>query len=127
MKTRRTLLAAATMAFISLGALPAHAAPVNTLRELWSQLSACRSMGDVEGSEITIVFALRRDGALLGEPRITHSRLPGDADEQKRFVAGVVRALDKCLPLDLTQALGGAIAGLLAGDQDWAREEETAI
>jgi hypothetical protein len=127
MKTRRTL-AATTMAFISLGALPAHAAPANTLHELWSELSAClNSTGDVEGSEITIVFALRRDGALLGVPRITYSRLPGDADEQKRFVAGVVRALDKCLPLDLTQALGGAIAGRPLAIRIGRAKKETVI
>lgn len=110
MRTLRFVLAAT--AFIALGPLPAQAAPVDTLREMAARLGAClRSTADVEGSQVTIVFALKRDGALLGKPRISYSRLPGDADEQRRFVAGVARALEKCLPLDLTPAFGGAVAG----------------
>ena len=61
-----------------------------------------------------IVFALKRDGSLLGLPRITHSRLVGDADAQKAFVTDAVRALAKCLPVSITDGLGGAIAGAAA-------------
>jgi hypothetical protein len=126
MKAPRFVLAAA--ALIALGPLPSQAAPANTLREMAARLGAClKSTADVEGSQITIVFALKRDGALLGKPRISYSRLPGDADERTRFVAGVARALEKCLPLDLTPALGGAVAGRPLAIRIGRGKKETAI
>jgi hypothetical protein len=48
---------------------------------------------------------------LLGKPRITHSYLLGDIDEQKAFVADAIGALAMCLPVNITDGLGGAIAG----------------
>jgi hypothetical protein len=71
-----------------------------------------RSHDDLaNGSEVTVLFALRRDGSLLGRPRITHSNLTGDPNDQRLFVGAVVSAIDGCLPLDITPGLGGAIAG----------------
>ncbi len=68
MKAPRFVLA--TAALIALGPLPSQAAPADTLREMAARLGAClKSTADVEGSQITIVFALKRDGALLGKPK----------------------------------------------------------
>ena len=63
------------------------------------------------GSVITITFAMKRDGSLLGKPRISYSHLSGDAGSRRRFVEDVQHALNSCLPLEITPALGGAIAG----------------
>ena len=57
----------------------------------------------------TIIFALKRDGSLLGKPRITHSHLLGDADAQNGFVRAPSDP-GKCLPISITDDLGGAIA-----------------
>jgi hypothetical protein len=65
----------------------------------------------VQVPKLKIIFALKRDGSLLGKPRITHSHLLGDADAQNAFVAGAIGALAKCLPISITDDLGGAIAG----------------
>jgi len=87
-------------------------APANTLADLWRELNACvKTPAAGAGSEVTIVFTLRRDGSLLGQPRINHSHLLGDVDAQKAFVADAIGALARCLPADITDALGGAIAG----------------
>lgn len=90
------------------------AAPANTLQELRLQFSGCLAKSPiVAGSQITIMFAVRRDGSAFGKPRVSYSHLEGDADDRQRFLAEVERAIDACLPLKVTPALGGAIAGRL--------------
>lgn len=86
--------------------------PADTLRALGPALTACwRPPPGSEGSEITIRFSLRRDGSLLGQPRITYSRLSGDAETQRAFVAAALGGLAACLPARITDGLGGTIAG----------------
>jgi len=90
----------------------AKGAPANTLRELYTALGECvKAPEGLPGSEITVVFSLKRDGSLLGRPRISHAKLLGDTSAQKEFVRNVLSAFDKCLPLSLTEGLGGAVAG----------------
>jgi hypothetical protein len=111
-----------------LAAAPAEAQSVaaNSLPELWRGLNHCMGApGDNAGSELTIVFALKRDGSLLGTPRITHSHLMGDADAQRNFVALALGALEKCLPVKITDELGGAIAGRLFAMRIGRRPRET--
>lgn len=61
--------------------------------------------------EITVGFALRRDGTIIGEPWITYSTpsLPGDL--QERYKASVLKMLKDCAPIPLSSRLGAAIAG----------------
>ena len=93
---------------------PAVAAeqPVNTLRELSQTLRECaRIHVPPSGSEITVIFSLKRDGSLLGKPRITYTKLEGDRADQQEFVGDTLSALGHCFPLNITDGLGGAIAG----------------
>jgi hypothetical protein len=70
--------------------------PINTLRQAWEALYACwEPPASSEGMEITLLFSLRRDGTLIGRPRATWS----------------ITALDRALPLPLTDGMGGAVAG----------------
>jgi hypothetical protein len=86
--------------------------PINTIQEMWPALYACwQPPAGSEGMDITLVFSLRRDGTLIGKPRVTWSRLAGTEEEQRAFVASVIEALDKALPLPFTDSMGGAIAG----------------
>jgi hypothetical protein len=48
---------------------------------------------------------------MLGEPRITYSRLAGNPEDQKRFVASVLGGIAACLPLNITDSLAGSVAG----------------
>lgn len=74
--------------------------------------AACwRPPKDSAGMEITLIFSFKRDGTLLGEPRIGFSKLLGDQDLQKRFVASALTALARCAPLKFSPGLAGAIAG----------------
>lgn len=63
------------------------------------------------GMELTLVFSFKRNGEILGKPRISYSKLHGDQDLQKQFVASALNALAACTPLKFTAALGAAIAG----------------
>jgi hypothetical protein len=86
--------------------------PANTLQELFSQLDHCLAVPNgATGSELTVVFSLRRDGSLLGRPRISFAKLPGPAADQRAFAEGIASAFDRCLPALITNGLGGAIAG----------------
>ncbi len=89
------------------------AAPASTLMDLRRQFEGCLAATpvSVEGSRVTIVFMLKRDGSIFGKPRITFSHLEGDAAARQRFVDDAARAVNSCLPLKVTPALGGAIAG----------------
>jgi hypothetical protein len=94
------------------GARAAEAAPANTLRELFPLLTRCwRAPPRSEGSTLTVGITLKRDGTMFGQPTITYSKLAGDADTQKRFVASALAALAACTPVAITDGLGGAIAG----------------
>ncbi len=93
-------------------AVAQNRAPANTLMDIRRQFSACLEGTPIETrSAITIAFAMKRDGSLLGKPRISYSHFVGDADARRRFVEDVRRALNSCLPLTITPALGAAIAG----------------
>ncbi len=122
------LPAALALAFLAATSVEAEAAAANSLRELFSQLRACvgtRSGG--AASELTIIFALKRDGSLFGKPRIVHSRLAGDPPAQRAFVAQAIGALAKCLPMNITDDLGGALAGRLFSIRIGDRSKEMGI
>jgi hypothetical protein len=94
------------------GAHAAEVRPANTLRQLFPMLTRCwHAPAGSEGSQVTIGITLKRDGTLFGQPTITYSKLTGDTDTQKRFVASALAALAACTPASITDALGGAIAG----------------
>ena len=107
---RRSLLGLGALAAL---AGPAVAAPANTLNELFANLEQCVQTSLPEaGTDVTIMFMLNRKGALIGKPRLTHAIWPKDANPRDAAVA-VASDFDNCLPLAITDALGGAIAGRL--------------
>lgn len=112
-----TSIAAVGLAFAVAAASPqdrpcGSREPVNTLRQTWEALYACwEPPAGSEGMEITLMFSLRRDGTLIGRPRATWSKLSGSSNDQRAFVASVLTALDRALPLPLTDGMGGAVAG----------------
>ena len=58
----------ASLASLAASSIEARSAPANTLPDLWRELSACvKAPSDSAGSALTIVFALKRDGSLLGK------------------------------------------------------------
>lgn len=63
------------------------------------------------GMEITVLFTFKRDGSLLGRPRIT-SETRGITDEERLiYRTAVMEALQRCSPMPFTSSMGEAIAG----------------
>jgi hypothetical protein len=116
---RRRAVACAVSVAASTCALPFALAqetpPANTLMDMRRQFGECmagKSLGPA-GSQLTIMFMMKRDGSIFGKPRVTFSHLEGDEEARKRFVDDAERAITACLPFRVTPALGGAIAGRL--------------
>jgi len=106
------LSALAALLGLALGASQGVAAPANTLQDLFANLKRCMGpQSGPPGSQLTVVFSLRRDGSLLGTPRISFSKFGGDVEGQRKFTAGVAAAFDRCLPIAISDGLGGALAG----------------
>lgn len=109
----------------------ARSAPADTLASLWRYLGGCARVEGVPpgaaGSEVTVLFSLKRDGSLLGQPRITHSRLTGSEADQQVFVASALGAVSRCLPAQITDGLGGAIAGRPLSLRLTSRKPERAL
>ena len=57
------------------------------------------------------MFSLKRNGSLNGKPRISYTKLPADEALRNGDTDAIARALDGCLPIPITDGLGGAIAG----------------
>ncbi len=92
--------------------LSAQQGPADTLEALGQALTACfQAPAGSAGSVITVLVSLRRDGTVLGQPRITFSHLVGTPDRRRVFVAAALGALKACTPVAVTPGLGGAIAG----------------
>ena len=104
------LLAAVTL--VAFAPAPVRATPANTLIEMWSQFRYCLRSARLEnGVDLTVRFSFKRDGSLTGEPKVSYFNLRGDTEAERRSAEAVSRALDHCLPVSISDELGGAIAG----------------
>jgi hypothetical protein len=92
--------------------------PADTLAELYPALAACWQAPTGLGApsagsddiEITLRLSLRRDGSLIGPPRVTYAA--GVSGPQRTtLVRGTLDALARCTPAHITPGLGRAIAG----------------
>ncbi len=72
---------------------------------------------------LTLRFSLRRDGTLIGKPVATFSDLGPDDRLNSAFVASILEALDKALPIPFTESMGGAIAGRILSPRFTAAQE----
>ncbi len=86
--------------------------PVGRIRDLFPALRACWTPpAGAAGHETTIRVAFRRDGRVLGPPRITYAGPGAPGREGERLRASIHAALDACSPLAFTPSFGQAIAG----------------
>jgi hypothetical protein len=91
------------------------AAPLNTIAEVFAALEACWIPPALEqaraGMQITVMLSFKRNGELLGKPRITYETPGASDDERASYRVAMAQALRRCTPLRFTDALGGALAG----------------
>ena len=105
----------ALFAFFALSIAPAFAAePANSINAMFDEINRCMSTVRLaEGTDVTIRFMLNRRGGLIGKPRLTYAHWVGDEADRRASAASIAQGFDHCLPLPITDALGGAIAGRL--------------
>jgi hypothetical protein len=96
-------------------ACAADNAQVNTIREMFARLESCWRAPPVApnepGMQLTVVFSFKRNGELMGPPRITFVSNYATAEQKTVFSTAVTEALQRCTPMPLTDGLGHAIAG----------------
>jgi hypothetical protein len=112
----------ATMAYVALvsAALATSAAAqqpltLNTLKDLGAALRACWTPPPLAqsraGMQITVQLSFKRNGELLGSPRITFETAGATNDERLAYRIALAETLKRCTPLPFTAALGNAVAG----------------
>jgi hypothetical protein len=88
--------------------IPNLAALSARLKQCWEPPALPRGN---PGMEITVQFTFKRDGNLLGRPRITYETRNATDDERIIYRTAVMEALQRCVPMPFTPGMGGAIAG----------------
>jgi hypothetical protein len=92
----------------------AQAEPLDTIKEVIAKLYSCwrpPPASRANPMDITVIVSFNREGAILGQPRITYeSANAGDSDRIAYRIA-VMETLQRCAPLPFTEGLGGAVAG----------------
>jgi hypothetical protein len=86
--------------------------PLNTLEDMRVELQRCYQPTAIsQGQQVTIRFAFKADGRLLGVPRVTYVGGAANPTMRKVLAEGALKAIAACTPLALTKGLAGAIAG----------------
>jgi hypothetical protein len=97
------------------GYATAQDAGVATLAAMSARLKQCWQPPALPrgnpGMEITVQFTFKRDGNLLGHPRITYETREATDDERIIYRTAVMQALQRCVPMPFTSGMGNAIAG----------------
>ena len=83
--------------------------PVDLPQEVGPSIAACWR-APRPGDQITIQFSLRRDGSLIGKPRVNYIK-PMNGSSPQALTESILAALDACLPLQFTPRLAANIAG----------------
>jgi hypothetical protein len=89
--------------------------PLNSIAEVFAALEACWIPPALDrsrvGMQITVMLSFKRNGELLGKPRITYETPSASDDERMSYRVAMAQAVARCMPLQFTDALGNALAG----------------
>lgn len=120
----RIAFAIASVAFLMLAAIPAQSQTINpsqkpeqppaisNLQGIGPAIRACwKPPAGSEGMAATVRFSFRRDGTLMGVPRITHTQQSGDSWTSRAFMESIAAAFIDCTPLPFSPSMGQAVAG----------------
>lgn len=87
---------------------------INTIREVFQALEFCwrpPAGSGYSGQEVTLRLSFRRNGEVLGQPRITYYKAGTQEEQREPFTRSVREAFERCSPLPFTESFGKAIAG----------------
>ena len=88
---------------------------LNSIGDLFAELRSCWSPPPPDaaqaGTQMTVRFSFKRDGDMIGPPRMTFATSGLSADTRATYLKAINSSLDACVPLKFSGGLGGAIAG----------------
>lgn len=93
---------------------PSSVRRIDTIQEVFQALRACwraPAGSGLSGQEITVRLSFKRNGEVLGKPRITYYKPGTQEDLREPFTRAVREAFERCTPLPFTESFGAAIAG----------------
>lgn len=76
------------------------------LQRCWSKMAFAQ-----HGASVTLGFGFKRDGTLLGRPKPSTIVFDGNADQRRAFVNAAMKAVNECVPLDISQVIVGGVPG----------------
>src|SRR5207342_3108260 len=98
-----TRFAALSLVAAPLGPALVTAAPLENVSDIGPALLRCwHPPAAPDGSAVTLRFSFRRDGSLMGAPRVTYVGVDGGAKAEREFADSAVRAIEQCAPLELS-------------------------
>ena len=89
----------------------AQAQPIDTIKEVYAKLYSCWRSPRANPMDITVIVSFNREGAILGQPKITYESSNAGDDDRLAYRIAVMETLQRCAPLPFTEGLGGAVAG----------------
>ena len=97
-------------------AVHAQAQPqqIDTIKNVYAKLHSCWRPPPASRAnpiDITVIVSFNREGAILGQPRITYESANAGDNDRIAYRIAVMETLQRCAPLPFTEALGGAVAG----------------
>lgn len=105
-------------AWLSSGSVvSAQTAPdqVDNIKQVFAKLGTCwRSPPPSQANpsiEITVIVSFRRDGTILGHPKITYESEQATDHDRLMYRIAVMETLQRCTPMPFTEAMAGAVAG----------------
>jgi hypothetical protein len=88
---------------------------LDTIGDLFAALRACWTPPPEDeaksGMQVSVKFSFKRDGGLIGPPRMTYATDGVSAQTRDVYLGAIKEALNGCTPLALSKGLSGAIAG----------------
>jgi hypothetical protein len=108
-------LAAPLLALSTVSAAQPRPDRVDNIKEAFARFYSCwkppppqRANPDVA---ITAIVTFRRDGTILGHPKITYESENATDNDRLEYRIAVMEALQRCTPMPFTEGMGGAVAG----------------
>ena len=95
-------------------AAQAQAEPIDTIKDVFAKLYSCWRPPPASRAnpiDITVIVSFNREGAILGQPRITYESGNAGDNDRIAYRIAVMETLQRCAPLPFTEGLGGAVAG----------------
>jgi hypothetical protein len=106
--------AAALLWLASAAHTSAQLQQLDTIKDVYAKLYSCWRPPPVSRAspmDITVIVSFNREGAILGQPRITYESANAGDNDRVAYRIAVMETLQRCAPLPFTEGLGGAVAG----------------